>query len=225
MQLSITQAWASSHTFCVQIYELFLKLPNICWFLLRKNTQRVGSLQAKRPFGPSAAVHFTHWGRFFASKVSFRTERTQFGMSEIIRDTSLNLPKPLCTKEFREVRYVLDTSLTPHSYLTWHLSPHTFYLFPLTLPQVRYQVRYQVRSKWGLSEVSPRYLTCQTPFLQRHFKEFSEVCEVFIKTLPNSIQNRILIQNPHKHTHHHPHQTFPTVKSEFTLTKPWVYPI
>ena len=112
------------------------------------------------------------------------------------------------------------TSHTPHLHLT-HTSLDTSHLIPFTsslLPYLRWGI------KWGLSEVSPRYLTCQKPFLQRHFKEFSEVCEVFIKNPPNSIRNRILMQNPHKHTPHHPHQTFPTVKSEFTLPKPRVYP-
>ena len=28
----------------------------------------------------------------------------------------------------------------------------------------------------------------------------------------------------HKHAHHHPLLSFPRVKSEFTLGKPWVYP-
>ena len=48
-----------------------------------------------------------------------------YQMSDKICDTSLNLPKPLCIKAFREVRYVVDTSLAPH------LTPLTSYLLPL----------------------------------------------------------------------------------------------
>ena len=44
MQLSITQAWASSHTFCVQIYELFPKVPNNNW----KNSLTSGKTNKQR---------------------------------------------------------------------------------------------------------------------------------------------------------------------------------
>ena len=38
------------------------------------------------------------------------------------------------------------------------------------------------------------------------------------------LRNRILMRVLHKHAPHHPLLSFPRVKSEFTLGKPWVYP-